>query len=52
LDDCYVYGKNSLMNGTMKGGIFREGRITNLSKFEGTEKVEYEKLKTRVDVKH
>jgi hypothetical protein len=52
LIDCYVYGKNTLMNGTMKDGIFREGRITNLSNFENTELVEYEKLKTRVDVRH
>jgi len=52
LNDCYVYGKKSLMNGSMIGGIFREGRITNLSKFDGTERVEFEKLKTRIDAKH
>jgi len=52
LDDCYVYGKKTLMNGKMTGGVFREGRITNMTKFDGTERVEYEKIKTRIDVRH
>jgi len=52
LDDCYVYGKKTLMNGKMIGGVFREGRITNMSKFENTERVEFEKIKTRIDVRH
>lgn len=51
LNNCYVFGKNTLMNGSMVGGIFREGRITNLSHFDGTEKVEFEKIKTRVNAK-
>lgn len=52
LTDCYVYGKKTLMNGKMVGGVFREGRVTNMSQFDGTEKVEFEKIKTRIDVRH
>lgn len=52
LTDCYVYGKKTLMNGKMIGGVFREGRITNMSQFDNTEKVEFEKIKTRIDVRH
>lgn len=46
LIDCYVDGQNSIMNGEMKGGIHRKGRITNLSRFDkNVEKVEFEKIK-------
>lgn len=46
LINCYVDGKNSIMNGSMKGGIHRKGKITNLSKFDkNVERIEYEKIK-------
>ena len=41
LVDSYFCGNNGVMNGSMKGGIFREGKITDMSKFDGTEVVEY-----------
>jgi hypothetical protein len=40
------------MNGSMKGGIFREGKITDMSKFDGTEVVEYEKIIPGVNAKY
>ena len=47
LINCYVDGKNSIMNGRMEGGILRKGKITNLSSFDkNVEKVEYEKIRT------
>ena len=53
LVDCYVDGKNSIMNGFMKGGIHRNGKITNLSRFDdNVEKVEYEKIRTNNYVKY
>ena len=39
-----IWGKNGVMNGSMKDGIFREGKITDMSKFDGTEVVSYEKI--------
>jgi len=52
LKDCYVYGKNGLMNGEMTGGIFREGRMTPLSKFIDVEIVEFEKISTKYNVSY
>ena len=41
LEDCYVYG-NGVMKGTMKKGIFREGRYDKAeAKFKGAEKIKY-----------
>lgn len=52
LVDCYVDGKNSIMNGEMKGGIHRKGYITNISRFDkDVEKIEYTKIKTNNYVK-
>ena len=45
LDDCYVFGQNSVFSGQMKGGIFRQGRATKHAKFDGTEVIEIEKIK-------
>lgn len=44
INNSYVCGKNGVMNGSMKDGIFREGKITDMSKFDGTEVVSYEKI--------
>lgn len=52
IEDSYFCGKNGVMNGTMKNGIFREGKITDLSKFDGTEVVEYEKIIPGVNAKY
>jgi hypothetical protein len=52
LINCYVDGKNSIMNGRMEGGILRNSKITNLSSFDDkVERVEYEKIKTNPYVK-
>ena len=41
LEDCYVFG-NGVMKGTMKKGIFREGRYDKkVAKFDGAEKIKY-----------
>jgi hypothetical protein len=40
------------MNGTMVNGIFREGKITDLSKFDGTEIVKYEKIIPGLNAKY
>lgn len=47
LKDCYFVGQNGIMNGTMEGGIFRKGKITNLSKFIDCEIIEFEKIKNK-----
>ena len=52
LVDSYFCGNNGVMNGSMKGGIFREGKITDMSKFDGTEVVEYEKIIPGVNAKY
>jgi hypothetical protein len=53
LINCYVDGKNSIMNGLMKGGIHRSGKITNLSRFDDEcEVIEYEKIRTNNYVKY
>jgi hypothetical protein len=53
LINCYVDGKNSMMNGSMEGGILRNGKITNLSSFDkNVEKIEFEKIKTNYYVKY
>lgn len=44
INNSYVCGKNGVMNGSMKDGIFREGKITDMSKFDGTEVVSHEKI--------
>jgi len=44
LKDCFVTGNNSIMNGTMEGGIFRKGKITDLARFIKCEVIEYEKI--------
>lgn len=44
--NCYIFGKNSVFNGTMIDGIFREGKLSNVSRIsKGTEVVEYEEIK-------
>lgn len=45
LDDCYVFGMNTVFSGHMKGGIFRQGRATKHAQFDGTEVIEIEKIK-------
>lgn len=46
LDKCYIYGKQGVMNGKMNGGIFREGKVTNVSNIsKDTEVIEFEKIK-------
>lgn len=53
LINCYVDGKDSIMNGRMEGGILRKSKITNLSSFDkNVEKVEYEKIRTNSYVKY
>ncbi len=49
LKDCYFAGNNGIMNGTMEGGIFRKGKITDLSKFIKCEVIEYEKIKNKIN---
>jgi hypothetical protein len=42
LEDVYIYGTNGIMKGSMKGGIFREGKYDKkTAKFDGTEKILY-----------
>jgi hypothetical protein len=45
VDDCYVFGQNTVFSGQMKDGIFRQGRATKHAKFDGTEVIEIEKIK-------
>lgn len=52
LENCYVYGKLTIMNGKMIKGIFREGRISNLSQFEDTEIIEAEKINNKIDARY
>jgi len=40
------------MNGSMKGGIFREGKITDMANFEETEVVSYEKIIPGINAKY
>ena len=45
LDDCYVFGTDSMFNGSMKNGIFREGTYSaSKAKFDGTEIVQSTKI--------
>jgi hypothetical protein len=45
-EDCYVFGRRGVFSGEMSGGIFREGRATELAKFsKETEVIEIEKIK-------
>ena len=45
LDDCYVFGTDTMFNGSMKDGIFREGRYkADKAKFDGTEIVQSTKI--------
>lgn len=44
---CYFDGKKAVMNGTMEGGILRNGLITANSQFDNeVEKIDYSKIKT------
>jgi len=44
--DCYVNGKETIFNGTMNGGIFREGNISDSASLKSNVKVvEYTKIK-------
>ena len=44
--DSYVFGKRGVFSGEMEGGIFRQGRATNLARFsDTTEVIEIEKIK-------
>ena len=46
LDDCYVFGTDSIFKGTMKNGIFREGKYSErFAKFNDTEIINSEKIK-------
>jgi hypothetical protein len=45
VDECYVFGQNTVFSGQMKDGIFRQGRATKHAKFDGTEVIEIEKIK-------
>lgn len=42
--DSFVSGEHTVMNGSMEGGIFRKGKITDLTRFKNTEVIEYEKI--------
>lgn len=45
LNDAYVYGTNGIFKGSMKGGIFREGKYDKkTAKFDNTEKVLYQEV--------
>jgi hypothetical protein len=45
LEDCYVFGTDTMFNGTMKDGIFREGKYNaKNAKFDGTEIVQSTKI--------
>ena len=44
VEDSYIYGKNSIFNGIMNGGIFRMGKATRSATFNDTEIVEIEKI--------
>lgn len=45
LTDCYVFGRDGVFNGKMKGGIFREGKYSDkTAKFDGTEIVQSTKI--------
>tara|TARA_R110000772_G_scaffold55472_20_gene126637 strand:+ start:1070 stop:2374 length:1305 start_codon:yes stop_codon:yes gene_type:complete len=45
LNDCYVFGRDGVFKGTMKNGIFREGKYSEkLAKFDGTEIVQSTKI--------
>ena len=52
ITDSYVCGNNGVMNGSMKGGIFREGKITDMASFEETEVVSYEKIIPGINAKY
>ena len=45
LTNCYVAGRDTMFKGKMIGGIFREGFITNDTRFDGTEVVVSKKIK-------
>lgn len=45
LEDCYVFGTDSVFKGTMDGGIFREGKYSEkFAKFDKTEIVNSTKI--------
>ena len=44
-NDAYIYGTNGVFKGSMKGGIFREGKYDKkTAKFDNTEKVLYQEI--------
>ena len=44
-EDCYVFGTDTMFNGKMKSGIFREGKYkANKAKFDGTEIIQSTKI--------
>lgn len=43
--NCYVFGRDGVFKGKMVGGIFREGFISNDTRFEDTEIVVSKKIK-------
>ena len=44
INDSWFSGANGVMNGTMNGGIFRDGKFTKSAKFNDVKKIEYEKI--------
>lgn len=45
LEDCYVFGTDTMFNGSMNKGIFREGTYSaKKAKFDGTEIVQSKKI--------
>lgn len=45
-NNCYIFGKNGVFNGKMEGGIFREGKISQMARIsKSTEVIEYEEIK-------
>lgn len=44
-NDAYIYGTNGIFKGSMKGGIFREGKYDKkTAKFDNTEKILYQEV--------
>lgn len=45
LEDCYVFGRDTMFNGKMKDGIFREGMYkADKARFDGTEIIQSKKI--------
>lgn len=43
-EDCYVFGLNGVFSATMKGGVFREGKVTKFANLKTAEVIEKEKI--------